>query len=157
MHVVNSLHFFIYTCRFLFFCFFFFGQNLAKHKIIYSEIKTFRHYNYTECSIVTIMAHVPLLIATLYRDVFSRGRSESTPPSSLDSKFKCTAIEYEELETSRVFGCRSCVQNTHIIIDNFSSWLAVAASCMVVVFKNIASMYLCSWWSVGQTLGWCTI
>ena len=80
-------------------------------RFIYSALENFRHYH-SACRTVATMAHVSLLIATVNRDIFGRGSSESipTPPSSPDSKFKCTAIKYEQLETSRVFGCHSCVQ-----------------------------------------------
>ena len=52
-------------------CVNFFGQNLAKHKLIYSYLEIFRHYRIIvhACSTVAIMAHIPLLIATVNRDV----------------------------------------------------------------------------------------
>ena len=67
MHVVNSLHFFV--------CVDFFDQNLiGKAQTYLLGHQNFRHYH-SACSTVAIMAHVPLLIATMYRDVFDHGSS----------------------------------------------------------------------------------
>ena len=87
-------------------------------RFIYSDLENYRHYH-SACSTVAIMAHVPLLIATVYRDVFGRGCSESTPPSppqTQNSNVPLLSMNrwklLESLDAIIVF------KNTHIIIDN---------------------------------------
>ena len=76
------------------------------------------------------MAHIPLLRATVYS---TSSCSESTPPPS---QAQNSAIEYEQLETSRVFGCHYILASSLVVVNYVPTLMMMKCGTHIRVIHN---------------------